>query len=71
MLKNKKAKVYFKFVDKLQKEEKMENKKNKMNTAEILKEVIEENQTRKILEILEHSKDLNEGIKKIKELFKK
>lgn len=30
-----------------------------MNTTEILKEVIEENQTRKILEILEHSKDLN------------
>lgn len=49
----------------------MENKKNKMNTAEILREVIEENQTRKILEILEHSENLNEGIKKIKELLKK
>ncbi|MDY3006016.1 hypothetical protein [Anaerococcus porci] len=42
-----------------------------MNTSELLKEVVEENQTRKILEILKESKDLDEAIKKIEELLKK
>lgn len=42
-----------------------------MNTSELLKQVVEENQTRKILEILEHSKDLEEAITKIKELLNK
>lgn len=42
-----------------------------MNAVEILKEVAEENQTRKILEILKESKDLNEAIEKVKALIKK
>ena len=42
-----------------------------MNAVEILKEVAEENQTRKILEILKESKVLNEAIEKVKALIKK
>lgn len=42
-----------------------------MNLSELLKEVAEENQTRKILEILEKCKTLDEAKTKIKELLKK
>ena len=42
-----------------------------MNTSELLKEVVEENQTRKILEILKESKNLEEAIKKIEALLDK
>lgn len=42
-----------------------------MNISELLKEVVEENQTRKILEILKESKDLEEAIKKIEALLNK
>lgn len=42
-----------------------------MNISELLKEVVEENQTRKILEILKESKNLEEAIKKIEALLDK
>lgn len=42
-----------------------------MNISELLKEVVEENQTRKILEILKESKNLEEAIKKIEALLNK
>ena len=42
-----------------------------MNVSELLKEVVEENQTRKILEIAKESKDKEDIIKKIEELLKK
>ena len=42
-----------------------------MNTSELLKEVAEENQTRKILEILNECKDLTEAKEKVKALLKK
>lgn len=42
-----------------------------MNLSELLKEVVEENQTRKILEILNGCKDLEEAKQKIKDLLKK
>lgn len=42
-----------------------------MNTGELLVEVTEENQTRKILEIMNECKDLEEAKKKVKELLKK
>ncbi|MCW6664505.1 hypothetical protein NHG32_02300 [Aerococcaceae bacterium NML191219] len=42
-----------------------------MNLSEILKEVVEENQTRKILAILESCKTLEEAKEKIKELLNK
>ena len=42
-----------------------------MNLAELVVKKTEENQTRKILEILKESKDLNEAIKKVEELLKK
>lgn len=42
-----------------------------MNTSELLKQVTEENQTRKILEILEQCKDLEEAKEKIKALIEK
>lgn len=42
-----------------------------MNVGEILKETAEENQTRKILEILNESKDLAEAKKKVKALLNK
>lgn len=42
-----------------------------MNLAELLKETAEENQTRKILAILEESKDLEDAKEKVKALLKK
>ena len=42
-----------------------------MNTGELLVEKVEENQTRKILEILEKSKDLTEAIEKVRALLNK
>lgn len=42
-----------------------------MNISELLKEVVEENQTRKILEILKDSENLEEAIKKIEALLNK
>lgn len=42
-----------------------------MNLAELLKETTEENQTRKILAILEKSKDLEDAKEKVKALLKK
>ena len=42
-----------------------------VNTSELLKEVAEENQTRKILEILNECKDLEEAKEKIKALLNK
>lgn len=42
-----------------------------MNLGEILKEVAEENQTRKILELLTESKDLEEAKAKVKSLLDK
>ena len=40
-----------------------------MTGFEILKQVAEENQTRKIIEILKESKDLSEAIKKVEALI--
>jgi hypothetical protein len=51
------------------KEREMENEE--MNLAELLKDIAEENQTRKILAILEESKDLQEAKEKVKALLKK
>ena len=42
-----------------------------MGTAELLKETAEENQTRKILEILNESETLEEAREKVKALLKK
>lgn len=42
-----------------------------MNVGELLKETAEENQTRKILEILSQCKDLEEAKEKIRALLKK
>lgn len=42
-----------------------------MNVGELLKETAEENQTRKILEILNESKDLAEAKEKVKALLDK
>lgn len=42
-----------------------------MNLAELLKQTAEENQTRKILEILSECKDLDEAKEKIKALLNK
>lgn len=42
-----------------------------MNVGEMLREVTEENQTRKILEIMRECKDLNEAIEKVKALLNK
>lgn len=47
----------------------MENEE--MNLAELLKETVEENQTRKILEILEECKDIEEAKEKVKALLNK
>lgn len=44
---------------------------DEMNISEILVEKTEENQTRKILELLNESKDLEEAKAKVKELLKK
>ena len=40
-----------------------------MNVGEMLREVTEENQTRKILDIMRECKDLNEAIEKVKALL--
>lgn len=50
------------------KELNMEN--DEMNLAELLKETAEENQTRKILAILEESEDLEKAKEKVKALLK-
>lgn len=42
-----------------------------MNVGEMLREVTEENQTRKILDIMRDCKDLNEAIEKVKALLNK
>ena len=42
-----------------------------MNVGEMLREVTEENQTRKILEIMHECKDLEEAIEKVKALLNK
>ncbi len=42
-----------------------------MNIGELLKETAEENQTRKILEIINNSKDLEDAKEKIKALLRK
>lgn len=47
----------------------MENEE--MNLAELLKETVEENQTRKILAILDESEDLEKAKEKVKALLKK
>lgn len=41
-----------------------------MNLGEMLRELAEENQTRKILEILDSCKDLDEAKEKVKSLLK-
>ncbi len=49
-----------------------ENRMNEeMNTGELLVQVTEENQTRKILEILNDCKDLEEAKEKVKALLNK
>ena len=53
------------------KHRKEESMNEEMNTSELLKEVAEENQTRKILEILNESKDLAEAKEKVKALLNK
>ena len=50
---------------------KEKNMDEEMNTGEMLRELAEENQTRKILEILNECKDLEEAKKKIKALLNK
>ena len=50
------------------KEREMENEE--MNLAELLKDTAEENQTRKILAILEESEDLEKAKEKVKALLK-
>ena len=42
-----------------------------MNVGELLKETAEENQTRKILEILNECKDLDEAKEKVRALLNK
>ena len=42
-----------------------------MNVSELIKELAEENQTRKILAILSESKGLEEGKKKVEALLNK
>lgn len=42
-----------------------------MNVGELLKETAEENQTRKILEILNECKDIKEAREKVKALLNK
>lgn len=48
-----------------------ETMNSNMGTAELLKETAEENQTRKILEILNESETLEEAREKVKALLKK
>lgn len=47
------------------------NMEEEMNLGELLKETAEENQTRKILEILNECKDLDEAKAKVKALLNK
>lgn len=47
------------------------NEEKKMNLAELLEKKTEENQTRKILEIMKESEDLQDAIKKVKALLDK
>ncbi len=49
----------------------MEDDMNLEDLGELLKEVTEENQTRKILAILNESKDLEEAKEKVKALLEK
>lgn len=42
----------------------------KMNQTEALKRVIEENQTRKILDIIEKAENLEDAVKKVRALLK-
>jgi hypothetical protein len=42
-----------------------------MNLGELLKQIAEENQTRKILEILQECTDLEDGIERVKALLNK
>ena len=42
-----------------------------MNISEMLRELAEENQTRKILEIVKECKDIEEAVEKIKALLNK
>lgn len=44
---------------------------DEMNLAELLKQTTEENQTRKILEIMAECKDLDEAKEKVKALLDK
>lgn len=44
---------------------------DEMNACEMIKELAEENQTRKILEILEGCKTLEEAVEKVKALLNK
>ncbi|MCH5207553.1 MAG: protein phosphatase [Oscillospiraceae bacterium] len=44
---------------------------DEMNLGELLKETAEENQTRKILEILKECKSLEEAVEKVKALLNK
>ncbi len=44
---------------------------DEMNASELLKQVTEENQTRKILDILNKSKDLDEAKAKVEALLEK
>lgn len=44
---------------------------DEMNVGELLKEVAEENQTRKILEILNECKDIEEAKERVKALLNK
>lgn len=48
-----------------------ENEMDEMNSAETIKELAEENQTRKILEILENSSSLEEATERVKALLNK
>lgn len=47
------------------------DEEKEMNIGELLKQTAEENQTRKILEILNECKDLEEAKEKIKALLNK
>lgn len=50
---------------------KLKDGMDEMSAGELLKETTEENQTRKILEILNESKDLEEAKEKVKALLEK
>lgn len=53
------------------KSEKGEKMNKEMSLAELLKETAEENQTRKILEILNNSSDLEDAKEKVRALLNK